>query len=497
MRFWPWKRNDKPDTKSICEWPLSAPLFYVSQWDAITLGDALENIWIFGGTGSGKTSTSGYLITSQMLRQGFSGLVLPVKSDEKVRWQQLMRDAGREDDLVIFGGTEPGHHEFNFLSHLVDQYGQFSGSTENILMVIEEVQEVMNRASGQKQSKGDEHFWVLARRELLRNVLDLLIFATGQVSFEHVTEVIRDAPRSRDEAESPEWQSRSVIPTLIRKARANVGDGPSGHDLQQVENFFRYSFAQLAEKTRSVVETSLLSLLDLFVRGKLHRLFGRHTTVTPDEIIEQGKVILIDTPVKSDHGLGLIAQTIWKRFFQKSLERRLDPNRRPAFIVMDECQETITTQDQRFASTSRSSRCVNLFMTQSMTNIAAAFGADEGGKAIADALMGLGQVRIFHQNSDHTTNQAVSDLIGRRKQRLRTMSLQQQSSDYMAWIRPEPSTSMSTSEHWEYALQPYVFTTFSKPSPPDFLAEAVIYHGGRRFRASGENYLRTHFRRGY
>ena len=54
--------------------------------------------------------------------------------------------------------------------------------------------------------------------------------------------------------------------------------------------------------------------------------------------------------------------------------------------------------------------------------------------------------------------------------------MQLQISDHMARIRQEPSTWMSGSEHLDFTLQQFVFTTFAKPPSPDFLAEAVIYH---------------------
>ena len=113
-------------------------------------------------------------------------------------------------------------------------------------------------------------------RELARNVIDLLILSTGSLSASHIVEVIRDAPRSLEQIGNPEWQKHSVIPTLFKMAREQVGNGPMAHDLELVEGYFSQSFPNLAEKTRSVVETSLLSMLNLFVRGKLHRLFKEY-----------------------------------------------------------------------------------------------------------------------------------------------------------------------------------------------------------------------------
>jgi hypothetical protein len=490
-----WRRSTSPVTRFDGPWPLDTPLFWVSDHDVITIGDAFENFWIYGGTGSGKSMTIGRLVTRMMVQMGFSGLVLPVKSGELEPFRQLMASCGRADDLVIIGDGDPAGNTFNFLDDTVSQFGAFGGCTEVLVNLLEELQDLIGRVSSFRQGKGEETFWNLERKKLCRNAIDLVVFATGRLSAEHMVEVIQEAPRSLDEARSPDWQRNSFLPPMLAKAKENVGDGPAARDLQMVSDYFLRSFPGLAEKTRSIVETSLLSILDLFVRGRLFQVFGGRTTVTPREVIDQGKVLFVNLPVKEYQGIGLIAQVLIKRQFQQALERRLDPNRRPSFILMDECQSTLTPSDQQFAATSRSARCVNLYMTQSMTNVSAAFGGDEGGKSIAEALMGLGQIRVFLQNSDTATNQAAAELFGRRKQRLRSLSLQQQPQNPLlpSFLRQTPVTTAGSSEQWEYVIPPHEFTALTKPTPPDLLSEAILYHGGRRWNATGDTWIRSFF----
>lgn len=71
---------------------LSKPLLPVTRGEALTIGDACEGIGIIGGTGSGKTSTSGRVIAHHYLAAGFGGVVLTAKPDERLLWEKFASD---------------------------------------------------------------------------------------------------------------------------------------------------------------------------------------------------------------------------------------------------------------------------------------------------------------------------------------------------------------------------------------------------------------------
>lgn len=71
---------------------LSKPLLQVTPRDALTYGDACEGIAIIGGTGSGKTSTSGRVIAHHYLMAGFGGVVMTAKPDERLLWEKFASD---------------------------------------------------------------------------------------------------------------------------------------------------------------------------------------------------------------------------------------------------------------------------------------------------------------------------------------------------------------------------------------------------------------------
>src|SRR5262245_24310092 len=96
-------------------WPLSSPLLRWSEQDAWTISDAVTGTLITGATGSGKTTGSGQAMARALLRQGFGGLVLTTKPDERALWKQYCHETGRDADLRVFDAS--GTLRFNFLDY--------------------------------------------------------------------------------------------------------------------------------------------------------------------------------------------------------------------------------------------------------------------------------------------------------------------------------------------------------------------------------------------
>src|SRR5689334_21525968 len=55
-------------------WPLDYPIVGLAPGDALTIGDCVTGIQIFGASGSGKTSGSLALIAQSMMRDGWGML---------------------------------------------------------------------------------------------------------------------------------------------------------------------------------------------------------------------------------------------------------------------------------------------------------------------------------------------------------------------------------------------------------------------------------------
>ena len=121
------------------QFDLDKPLIKFSndQLDYWTIRDAVRGTQIFGGIGSGKSSGSGKTIAKAFLKNGFGGLVLCAKPDERENWVAYAKETGRENDLIIFG--EGSEHEFNPLEYEMTRGGKGAGEVFNLANLFMEI----------------------------------------------------------------------------------------------------------------------------------------------------------------------------------------------------------------------------------------------------------------------------------------------------------------------------------------------------------------------
>lgn len=174
--------------------------------DSWRLEDCVRGVQIFGGIGSGKSSGSGRNLALTFLRNGFGGIVLTGKVDEKDVWIRYAKETGREDDLVIFESGSP--YKFNPLAYeLSRDESEGGGQTDNLVNLFMAIVKMGNRMDGGGDVMGKEPFWALASSRSLKATLDLLKLADkakqvltdeAQNSFgitiANIAKILRDSP---------------------------------------------------------------------------------------------------------------------------------------------------------------------------------------------------------------------------------------------------------------------------------------------------------------
>jgi hypothetical protein len=449
------------------------------------LKDAFEGVQVFGGTGSGKTSGSGKALAKAFIESNLGGLVLTAKRDEAAMWQEYARKAGREDDLVIFPHTRNGRPEqlrFNFLRYAFQREKGTVGKTENLVNLFCSVLEVADRKSGGGGS-GNDGYWQRATKQLLRNAIDLCILASGSVDLENLHDIVASAPQSLQQVADRTPPSLCLDMIELAETNANLNQ-LQRHDLKLTRDFWEKEFPALAHETRSGVVSMFTSMADCFLRGTLYDLFCTDLNIYPEDCWEEGKIIILDLPVKDFYELGQFAQVIFKYLWQRAVERRVplsidrkqaQARIRPVFLWADEAQFFANSFDAQFQSTARSSRACTVYLTQNLPSYHSVFG---GANARSDADMFLGNLvtKIFHANGDSTTNQWAADTIGKERQVI-LQPMPTQAAQNSSIMPPASQGGFSTSLH--YAVEPQTFTMLRRGGPPDFLVDGVIFQGGR------------------
>ncbi len=466
------------------------PLLMMTPHDPWTVADACEGTQIFGATGSGKTSGSGAAIARAMLLAGFGGLALTAKPDEVELWKKYAADTGRTADLIVFGVNQP--HRLNFLDYeraRCEQRTGGAGITENLVAIFGEVLEVADRDGGGGGVSQDP-FWARALRQLLRNAIDLAVLANGTVALADIADVILSAPTHPDDLGDPAWVANSRCCLWLMRARDRRLTESERHDLDITAEYWLREFPKLDERTRASIVSTFTTLADGMRRGQLRELFGTTTTIVP-ECTHDGRIVIIDLPIKVYHELGRIAQIIWKYLWQRATEARsITANGRPVFLWADEAQNFITAKDMDFQATARASRACTIYLTQSLSNYLAVLGRSGEGQAVTDSFLGNLQTKIFHAQGDATTNEWAERLFAKHWSWRSNTS----SSDSNDKKKPR-NLSAGSSQSLESEVMARVFTTLRKGGPANKgLVDAVVFQGGRTWVATDTNNIKVTFR---
>lgn len=453
-----------------------------------TIRNAVEGVQIFGGIGSGKTSGSGRMLALKYLKAGFGGLVLTVKPDEKKLWEDYCALAGRSDDLII---VEPlGKHRFNFFDYEVEKTQAGISPTDNLVQILKTV----IRASQEKATgKADDPFWENALDMLIYNTLDLSYMAYGQVSVEVMYSIVQSIPRSDQPASQQETEFSLALRIAKNKANEKIKEWhrlqpveriqrleknpalldrtyseeiPIVRELNFINQFFTETFPSLAEKTRSTIELSFTGFLFRLLRDPVYSLFCfDESTFSPDDCAE-GKIILLNLPVKMYHKIGQDVQIMFKYIWQRAMEKRdLSKSDRPVFLWADEAQNFLHEHDPDYQATARSSRIATVYISQNLPNYHANMGGDKSAYKV-NSFLGTLATKIFHANADIETNKYASELIGdgyfEDTSKTATASGQFSASRTKSMrfdriIRPEAFASLKTGGALnKYAVQGYV-----------------------------------------
>ncbi len=494
-----WRRMSKRRAP-LAKWDLSTPLLRWSRDDLATTRELVAGTLILGASSAGKTSGSGTAVSHALLSAASAGgLVLTAKADEKSLWKEYCRNTGRSDDLLIFGPGEP--LRFNFLDYELNRTGAGAGLTENIVNLFSNALEVVERNSGTEGGRGDESFWRRTNRQLMRNLVDLLALATGRVSVPDLVRLCLSAPTAAAQISDKQWQDRSFCFHCLKEADRREKSERQRHDFGIVADFFLLEWPNLSDKTRSVVMATFTSMADVLNRGVLRELFCTETNITP-KAVEEGKIILIDLPVKEYAEVGQFAHVLWKYSFQRSIERRdVMANPRPVFLWADEAQHFVTSYDMQFQTTCRAARVATVYLTQNVSNFYAALGGGDKGRTEADSLFANLNTKIFHANGDPVTNEWAASLIGRSKQLFANGNNTYSPEDNMNAMLglpvfgPVGHTSAGFSESYEYEVQPAAFTRLRTGGPAHgWEVDGIVFQNGRVFSGSGRTWLPVTFR---
>jgi len=448
----------------IREWPKEQPF---------RLADALTGVSVFGATGSGKTSGVAKHLALGYLANGFGGLVLCAKKDERIQWQEWAKLTGREADLIIIDAG--GKYRFNFLDWEASRAGEGGGLTINIVALLDEIAGAIAAGAGKGEGGGDNKFFEDALHHMLTNLVDLPIFAGLPVSLPLLRLIVNTAPTSIKEIADVDWKKDSACYAIIRDAETELqkADPDTQKDFQECKNYWLREFPVLSDRTRSIIVLSFSMLVRPFITRPLRKLFSEDTNVRPEDAFN-GKIIIVDLPVQEFRLAGRVANLAWKYCFQVAVLRRVQPRAgflRPVFLWADEAQNFISNFDAEYQAVARSAGGCTVYLTQNRESYRRVLGNDDS----VDALLGNLQSKFFCQNSGDT-NEWAAKLLGERWINITSTNVSQGQADKSG------SGGVTRSEQRRYFVEPASFTILKRGGEVyGNQIEAIVYKGGHLF----------------
>lgn len=346
---------------------------------------------VFGQPGSGKTVCvlnallDGLLSSSAKGRLPASGLILDPKGDFRDKISRLMERIGRSDDLLVL---DPGNPEQSARWNPLD-------SPDDEMELAERLAATM-QALGRGTS-GNESFWIDNAKRFLRHAIRLI----------RVTN--EGAPPSFVDIEEMASSDSAIRRRILA---IDPGDRIA---ISAIRYFMREWFA-LASNTRSSISAQLTTLLDPFLVEPYSSFFAGESTVSPDALLREGKVLYVYMPVADREAMSRTVCTLIKlEFFREVL--RNPTKKRDSLFLCDEFQQFMTTSQGRgdadFFERSRQSRHANIIATQNYPALLKAARAAGAAEEVVENLVGNCALKLFLRNTDAKTNEFASALFGR------------------------------------------------------------------------------------
>lgn len=403
-----WKRLGRQGRRAMVSGSrvsglLAQTLFMWSPYDALTIDGLLRSIAIFGASGSGKTSGSGYQLAKAIVgNRKIGGLILASKPEDLAFWQGIFKKAGRKHDLLIF--SPQSSKRLNFAGYMQQCGADTREITEAFLTIGETVQQLKN--DGQQNE-----FWRPQKERTIYNAIEIVRQATGGISAPNIQKFLSGAAQTPEELRSEAWQKgfhNKCLEAAYNRSKTTI----QRHDFELALDFWHNEYPSMAQKTRSGIVADIMGALHVWNTGQVRELMSTDTNISP-AVFDQGKWVLVDMPISSYGASGAFVIGAWKYLTQWHILRRHATEKTPVCVIWaDEAQKVLNSKDVAFLAECRSHRGCMVYLTQSLHSYYARLG--RGAEHEADALLTNFYHKIFHAVGDDKTAAFGSGLVGRR-----------------------------------------------------------------------------------
>lgn len=384
--------------------------------DWLTLGNMYTGVGVFGAAGSGKTSS--LILIAYTLMELQAGFVwLCAKPDEVNLVRNLARAAGREQDVRVIGLDVDGKISPHCFNPFAYEASISTTGTSSIADYLCACAKVLSRKEGETSSANGEQFWEDMFNRLIRHCIDTGRFANRPLSVGLLREIQLSAPTSPAQLSDEGWAARSTCWQCLNEAEARLDAGEIAEvDFNRILNYWAKDYASWDVKPRSSVDAMAAVLTDAFCSEEpLRTILTTGTTVTPEDVIEDGRIVVLALPTNIFHSAGAMAQFAFKTSFQRRMlarKKNADGSPlRPIVMWIDEAHAFAHSKDAQYFAEVRSNRGINVYLEQGIGGYMRALGLHNAEEV--DGFLQNLATKCFFQNNSPATNRFAADAIGK------------------------------------------------------------------------------------
>lgn len=238
------------------------------------------------------------------------------------------------------------------------------------------------------------------------------------------------------ELSDPTWQQTSPMHRAMETALRS-----SGCEGWDAVTYFRKTYVNHGDRLQGSLAATVSVVFDHLCRAPLRDLFTGVSTFTMNGLLDDGKICLVAMPVL-DSTAGRVANALLQFCFCREAVRRSRPYY--SFLILDECQELVTTELMAKMAVLREFKVAVLLLTQNLSVL------DERiGETAREGLCGLMGTQIFGPQTHAATRQWASEQFGKRKFESKSATLSSSSHERGS------SRSETVTEQWDYRVPPH------------------------------------------
>ena len=355
-----------------------------------------QNILITGTIGTGKTSSSMYPFTKQLISYNSNTadnklgmLILDVKGNFYKQVKNYASLCNRLDDLYVIELS--GNIKYNPLDKPDLKASVLANRLKTILTLFSQ--------------NNSESYWLDKSEEVLAECIKLCrLYNDNYVTFEEIHKLVN----------IPNYYNEKI--SLLRKLfQSGKLTFHQVYDLHSALTFFENEFKSLDSRVLSILKSEITRMTNTFISDLdiLNTFSPKKDDINFlgfKDVIKNGKIVVLNMNIANYKNLSKLIAAYLKLDFQSEVLSQLSSSTiKPTVFISDEFHEYVTTTDADFFAQSREAKCINIVATQSYTSLLNSLKDQYAVKAIIQNLIN----KFWYRTDDMFTIEDAQKQIGK------------------------------------------------------------------------------------